>query len=81
MISKRKLGTKTRLSLQGVLAAQTNLKAPNKIQHVVYIIKGETDRQPRLDAWDKCSGLVHWEDPEELDGERGGRGYRDGEHM
>ena len=25
-----------------------------------YIIKGETDHQPRLDAWDKCSGLVHW---------------------
>ena len=20
--------------------------------------------QPRLDAWDKCSNLVHWEDPE-----------------
>ena len=28
-------------------------------------IKGETDHQPRLDAWDKCPGLVHWEDPEE----------------
>ena len=28
------------------------------------IIYGETDHQPRLDAWDKCSGLVHWEDPE-----------------
>ena len=26
-----------------------------------YIIKGETDHQPRLDAWDKCLGLVHWE--------------------
>ena len=23
-----------------------------------YTIKGETDHQPRLDAWDKCSGLV-----------------------
>ena len=22
-----------------------------------------TDHQPRLDAWDKWSGLVHWEDP------------------
>ena len=22
-----------------------------------YAIKGETDHQPRLDAWDKCSGL------------------------
>ena len=37
--------------------------------------------QPRLDAWDKCSGLVHWEDPERWDGEGGGRGDRDGEHM
>ena len=36
-----------------------------------YTIKGETDHQPRLDAWDKCSGLVHWEDPEGWDGERG----------
>ena len=41
----------------------------------------KTDHQPRLDAWDKCSGLVHWEDPEGLDGEGGGRGDRDGEHM
>ena len=29
-----------------------------------YTIKDETDHQPRLYAWDKCSGLVHWEDPE-----------------
>ena len=27
------------------------------------------------------SGLVHWEDPEGWDGEGGGRGDRDGEHM
>ena len=45
------------------------------------LIKGETDHQPRLDAWDKCSGLVHWEDPEGWDGEGGGRWYWDGEHM
>ena len=25
-----------------------------------------------------CSGLVHWDDPEEWDGERGGRGFRMG---
>ena len=43
--------------------------------------KGETDHQPRLDAWDGCSCLVHWEDPERWDGEGGGRGDRDGEHM
>ena len=39
-----------------------------------YTIKGETDHQPRLDAWDKRSDLVHWEDPEGWDGEGGGRG-------
>ena len=30
----------------------------------MYLIKCETDRQSRLDAWDKCSGLEHWDDPE-----------------
>ena len=39
-----------------------------------YIIKCETDRQSRLDASDKCSGLVHWDDPEGWDGEGGGGG-------
>ena len=29
----------------------------------------------------KCSGLVHWDDPEGWDGEGGGRGVQDGEHM
>ena len=38
-------------------------------------------RQSRLDAWDKCSGLVHWDDPEGWDGEGGRRGIQDGEHM
>ena len=47
----------------------------------MYIIKGETDHQPRLDAWDKCSDLVHWEDPEGSGGEGGGRGDWDGEYM
>ena len=28
-----------------------------------------------------CSGLVHWDDPEGWDGEGGGRGFLDGEHM
>ena len=47
----------------------------------MYIISSETDHQPRLDAWDKCSGLVHWEDPEESGGEGGERGDQDGEYM
>ena len=29
----------------------------------------------------ECLGLVHWDDPEGWDGERGGRGVQDGEHM
>ena len=37
--------------------------------------------QPRLDAWDKCSDLVHWENLEGMGGECGGRGDWDGEHM
>ena len=28
-----------------------------------------------------CLGLVHWDDPEEWDGEGGGRGVQDGGHM
>ena len=28
-----------------------------------------------------CSGLVHWDDTEGWDGEGGGRGVQDGEHM
>ena len=32
------------------------------------------DHQPRLDAWDKCSGLVHWEYPEGWGGEGCGKG-------
>ena len=28
-----------------------------------------------------CSGLVHWDDPDGWDGERGGRVVQDGEHM
>ena len=47
----------------------------------MYVIYSETDHQPRLDAGDKCSDLVHWEDPEGSGGEGGGRGDRDGEHM
>ena len=35
----------------------------------------------RLDAWDKRSDLVHWEDLEGSGGEGGGRGDREGEHM
>ena len=47
----------------------------------MYTIKGETDHQPRLDALDKRSVLVVWEDLEGAAGEGGGRGDQDGEDM
>ena len=47
----------------------------------MYTIKGETDHQPRLDAWDKRSDLVLWEDLEGAGGDGGGWGDRDGEYM
>ena len=28
-----------------------------------------------------CLGVMHWDDPEGWDGEGGGRGVQDGEHM
>ena len=43
--------------------------------------KWETDHRPRLDAWDKRSDLVLWEDLEGAGGEGGGSGDRDGEDM
>ena len=43
-------------------------------ENSMYIVYSETDHQPRLDAWYKCSGLVHWEDPEGSGGEGGGEG-------
>ena len=47
----------------------------------MYIIYSETDHQPRWDAWDKCSGLVHWEDPDRSGGKGGERGDWDAEYM
>ena len=51
------------------------------LENSLYIIYSETDHQPRLDAWDKCLGLVHWEDPGGSGKEGGGRGDQDGEYM
>ena len=50
-------------------------------ENSMYITYSETDHQPRLDAWDKCSGMVHWEDSEQSGGEGSGRGDQDGEYM
>ena len=47
----------------------------------MYIIICETNVSPGLMQDTGCSGLVHWHDPEGWDGEVGGRGLQDGEHM
>ena len=48
----------------------------------MYIIICETDRQSRFDgAQIEHSKPVHWDNPEGWDGEGGGRGVQDGEHM
>ena len=47
----------------------------------MYTVKGETDHRPRLDAWDKRSDLVLWEDLEGAGGRGVGSGERDGENM
>ena len=50
------------------------------LKHVYYhIVKWITSLVPTHETG--CSGLVHWDDPEGWDGEEGGRGVQDGEHM
>ena len=47
----------------------------------MYELKLEPLSLALLDAWDKRSDLVHWENLGGAGGEGGGRGDRDGEHM
>ena len=44
----------------------------------IFKIPSETDRQSRFYAWDRCSGLVHWDDREGWDEEEVGGGFRMG---
>ena len=46
-----------------------------------YTIKGETDHQPRLDAWDVCSGWCTGKTQRGGMGREVGEGDWDGEHM
>ena len=47
----------------------------------MYIIICETNHQSRLDAWYRVLRAGALDDPEGWDGEEGGRGVQDGEHM
>ena len=46
---------------------------------IISYMKRITSPGPMHDI--ECLGLVHWDDPEGWDGEGGGRGLQDGEHM
>ena len=69
---KRDTDVQNRL-LDSVGEGQGGMFWENSIETSI-LSRVETDHQPRLDAWDRCSGLVHWEDPEGWDGEGGGAG-------
>ena len=47
----------------------------------MYINICEIDHQSRFDAWGRVLRAGAWDDPEGCDGEGGGRGAQDGEHM
>ena len=47
----------------------------------MYNIIYEMNRQSSSMHDTGCLGLVHWDNPEGWDGEGGGRGVQDGEHM
>ena len=65
----------------GLCVRRRGWDVPREQHRNMYIIKGETDHQPRLDASDKWSDRVHWENPEGSGEEGGGTGDQDGEHM
>ena len=72
---KRHRGIEQTFGLYGRRQGWDDLRAQHRN---MYIIKCETNHQSRLDAWDKCSGLVHWDDPEDGMGMAVGGGLRMG---
>ena len=80
MINSAVMNIGVHMSLSDLVSLRRRGWDVSREQHRnMYTIKGETDHQPRLDAWDKRSDLVLWEDLEVADGVGGGRGDRDGE--
>ena len=80
-MQNRKRDTDVQKQTLGLYGRRRGWDVSREQHRNMYIIYYGTDHQPRWDACDKCSGLVHWEDPEELDEEGGGRGDQDGEYM
>ena len=74
---------KTKIMASGPITSwQIGGKTVEIVTDFIFLgLKITADHQPRLDAWDKGLGLVHWEDPEGSGREGGGRGDQDGEYM
>ena len=66
-------------SLDSVGEGMGGMILENGTETCIIYMKRITSPGSMHDTW--CSGLVHWDDPEGWDGEGGGRGVQDGEHM
>ena len=76
------------LAISIITLVVNGLKTPFESQRFSGSIKKNTTRCclqktqfKYIDAWDRCSGLLHWDDPEGWDGKGSGGGVQDGEHM
>ena len=77
--SKKDTDIKNRL-LDSVGEGESGMIWENNIETcILSYVKQITS--PGLMHETECLGLVHWDDPEGWDGEGGGRGIQDGEHM
>ena len=76
--SKRDTDVKNRL-LDSVGEGEGGMIWENGIEICIIYVKRIAS--PGLMHLTGCSGLVYWDHPEGLDGEAGGRGVKDGEHM
>ena len=77
--SKRDTDVQNRL-LESVGEGEGGMFQENSIESCI-LSRVKQITQPRMDTLEKCSALVHWEDPEGSGGEGGGSGDRDGEYM
>ena len=77
--SKRDTGVKNRL-LDSVGEGEGGMIWENSIETCILPYVKQIARAGSMHETG-CSGRVHWDDPEEWDGEGGGRGVQDGEHM
>ena len=76
--SKRDTDVKNRL-LDSVEEGEGGMIWENSIETCILYVKQIASPGSMHETG--CSGLVHWDDPEEWDREGGGRGVQDGEHL